>query len=172
MTRIIATQARVLNPLPRPRRSATHRTPVPLLIFAAFLLIATIQARAENPFCADVMDHGEPTGYRVVGYEAATMTWTILRNGTFSGKYLVKRMVVRCSARDYGDGQLLRGQYCGLQVGRLYHWYKACDNGIVEMISEFSSAGALALQLTLGSGKESDTQFFDILKEDVLPDSR
>jgi hypothetical protein len=31
-----------------------------------------------------------PEGYRVVGYDAPTHQWTILRDGTFDVKYLTK----------------------------------------------------------------------------------
>ena len=39
----------------------------------------------------------EPEGYRVVGFDAQTMKWTIIRTGTFDGKFLRKRLVVVCA---------------------------------------------------------------------------
>ena len=39
----------------------------------------------------------EPEGYRVMSYDATTHHWTILRTGTFGGKYLRKRLTVVCS---------------------------------------------------------------------------
>jgi len=35
-------------------------------------------------------------GYRVVGYDGSTNHWTLLRNGTFEGKYLTKRLIHIC----------------------------------------------------------------------------
>src|SRR6266567_403596 len=141
-----------------------------LCIIGCLLLANASNGWAENPFCHDVIDHGESTGYRVVSYDAATKTWTILRNGTFDGKYMVKRIIVACQGHKYADGETLRGRdYCSLQVGRLYHWYKKCDNGEAEMVSE--TPGISVLTITEGDRPNQDNQFFDILRYEVLPDT-
>jgi hypothetical protein len=62
----------------------------------------------------------EPEGYRVVSYDAATHQWTILRNGTFDGKYLVKRMTVICFWSRRANLERIDGPTaCHLQVGRM-----------------------------------------------------
>jgi len=101
-----------------------------LLAFGFLLLASAATSKAEGSYCGEIIDHGEPSGYRVVGFDGATNTWTIIRNGTFNGKYLVVRLTVACQAHKYADGDLLRGRdQCVLQVGRLFHWYKSCDGG-------------------------------------------
>ena len=108
-----------------------------LLAFGFLLLASAATSKAEGSYCGEIIDHGEPSGYRVVGFDGATNTWTIIRNGTFNGKYLVVRLTVACQAHKYADGDLLRGRdQCVLQVGRLFHWYKSCDGGDFEMVSE------------------------------------
>lgn len=47
-----------------------------------------------TPGCAKT---AEPEGYRVVSFDAATHQWLIIRNGTFDGKYLEKRITAVCS---------------------------------------------------------------------------
>jgi hypothetical protein len=62
----------------------------------------------------------EPEGYRVVSYDAATHQWTILRNGTFDGKYLVKRMTVICFWSRRANLERIDGPTaCHLQVVRM-----------------------------------------------------
>jgi hypothetical protein len=66
------------------------------LAFGFLLLAGAATTKAEGTYCGEMIDHGEPSGYRVVGFDAATNTWTIIRNGTFDGNYLVKRLTVAC----------------------------------------------------------------------------
>jgi hypothetical protein len=65
-------------------------------VFSFLLLAGAATSKAEGTYCGEMIDHGEPSGYRVVGFDAATNTWTIIRNGTFDGNYLVKRLTVAC----------------------------------------------------------------------------
>lgn len=140
-----------------------------LLAFRFLLLASAATSKAEGSYCGEIIDHGEPSGYRVVGFDGATNTWTIIRNGTFNGKYLVVRLTVACQAHKYADGDLLRGRdQCALQVGRLFHWYKSCDGGDFEMVSE--SAWFPLLQITEGRKPNQETQLFDILRYEALPD--
>jgi hypothetical protein len=67
-------------------------------------LASAATSKAEGSYCGEIIDHGEPSGYRVVGFDAATNTWTIIRNGTFTGKYLVVRLTIACQAHKYADG--------------------------------------------------------------------
>jgi hypothetical protein len=63
---------------------------------------------------------------------------------------------------------MLRGRDECVQVGRLYHWYKSCDGGDFEMVSE--SAWFPLLQITEGRKPNQETQLFDILRYEALPD--
>lgn len=111
----------------------------------------------------------EPDGYRVVGYDGSTRQWTIVRAGSFEGKYLVKRLVVICSLYQWGDHDALLGpDVCHLQVGRLIipnpqpdvaHRSQFLD--VFEMPSEI-------LAITEGYGADRVIQQFKILKYDVV----
>jgi hypothetical protein len=62
----------------------------------------------------------EPEGYRVVGYDAATQQWTIIRTGNFDGKFLTKRLIVVCEFYRWGSHEMVKGpDACHLVVGRL-----------------------------------------------------
>src|SRR5579864_8490072 len=62
----------------------------------------------------------EPEGYRVIGYDAETHQWTILRSGRFDGRYLKKRITAICSLYRWGDHEAVYGpQACHLEVGRM-----------------------------------------------------
>ena len=114
----------------------------------------------------------EAEGYRVISYDAATHQWVILRNGTFDGKYLTKRITVVCSFYKWGDHEAVEGpDACHLQVGRtmipnswspLEKSEKYLD--IFEMPSE-------TLAITEGEGADRVQQQFTILKYEVLPDN-
>jgi hypothetical protein len=95
----------------------------------------------------------QPEGYRVLSYDAPTHQWIILRNGTFDGKYLTKRLTVACSSYKWGDHEAVTGpDACHLQVGRM-------------MIP----GGTLSI--TEGDGPDRVVQQFTILKYEVLPDN-
>ena len=44
----------------------------------------------------------EQEGHRVTSYDGPTHEWTIIRAGTFDGKYLRKRLIVRCTFFKWG----------------------------------------------------------------------
>jgi hypothetical protein len=145
-------------------------------IVACLLLASVTTGRAwESPLCEGTIDHGEPSGYRVVAYDAPTKTWTIHRNGTFYGKYMVKRLIVACESRKYRDGETLKGRdVCDLDIGRLYLYFRpsGCTQGNYEAVNEMLGAHPL---LSIAEGpnvNDADTQFFDILRYEVLPDRR
>jgi hypothetical protein len=130
---------------------------------------------AEDVPCHDLSgDHGG--GYQVVGYDAPSKTWTILRTETLDGASLAKRLIVACRTRKYGDGQTLQGRdFCSLQVGRLYSW-KSCDNGDIEMVDENFKTEPPTLVITEGHGWDTqfkrnyEIQVFAILRYEALPD--
>src|ERR1700733_1864410 len=111
----------------------------------------------------------DPEGYRVVSYDAFTHQWTILRTGTFDGKYLRKRLIVICSFYKWGDHEAVRGpEACHLQVGRLIvpNLFPPPDKrqeflGVSEMPEE-------VLSITEGDGPDRVLQQFNILKYEVL----
>ena len=114
----------------------------------------------------------EAEGYRIISYDAATHQWVIIRNGTFDGKYLTKRITVVCSFYKWGDHEAVEGpDACHLQVGRMMipNSWSPPKKGeqyldIFEMPSE-------TLAITEGEGTERVQQQFTILKYEVLPDN-
>ena len=62
------------------------------LAFRFLLLAGAAINKAEGSYCGEMIDHGEPSGYRVVGFDAATNTWTqthALPHATFLFDHLV-----------------------------------------------------------------------------------
>ena len=45
-----------------------------LLAFGFLLLASAATSKAEGSYCGEIIDHGEPSGYRVVGFDGATNT--------------------------------------------------------------------------------------------------
>jgi hypothetical protein len=109
-------------------------------------------------------------GYRVLSYDAGTHQWTILRTGTFDGKYLRKRLTVICASYKWADHESVTGpEACHLVVGRLLvhnidppNFQNFLD--VWEMPSEI-------LSITTGTGPDRVIQQFDISKNEVLPDN-
>jgi len=109
----------------------------------------------------------EPEGYRVIRYVAATHEWTILRTGTFDGKYLRKRLTVRCSSYSWGQHDPVNGpEACHLEVGRLI----VPNSKREEFLDVYEMPGEI-LSITEGTGADRVIQQFDILKYEVLPDN-
>ena len=132
-------------------------------IMAVLVLFALSLACTKKPI---------PEGYRVVSYDAVTHQWTILRNGTFDGKYLTKRLIVVCSFYKWADHEAVTGpDACQLQVGRMIvpnpfppPEKRADFLDVFEMSSE-------TLAVTEGYGPDRVSQQFNILKYEVLPDN-
>jgi len=109
----------------------------------------------------------ELEGYRVVGYEAATHEWTILRNGTFDGKYLKKRISVICESYTWAGHQSVWGpEACHLQVGQLIKPNPMPENAR-DFVDVFEMPGEI-LSITEGHNAEEVMQQFKILKYEVL----
>jgi hypothetical protein len=112
-------------------------------------------------------------GYRVVGWDGRTQTYTIIRNGTWDGKYLVKRLVVRCYSRHVGSPRFLGGpeafvspSACDIHVGQMFVW-----NPLPKNPQDFVDYGELppsTFFITQGHGDEQVQQIFTILKEEVI----
>jgi hypothetical protein len=113
----------------------------------------------------------EPEGYRVVGYDAATHQWTILRTGVFDGKYLTKRLVVVCSLYRSGDREAVTGpDACHLQVGNIIVPNPMPPEGKREQFVDVYEMPGETLSITQGDRANRVVQQFDILKYEVLPD--
>lgn len=82
------------------------------------LILALVLAAAAA--CSSKSEVREPEGYRVLSHDTKTGEWVILRNGTFDGKYMVKRITVVCDFYKSGDREIVKGpDACDLQVGAL-----------------------------------------------------
>jgi len=111
----------------------------------------------------------ELDGYRVVGYDALTHQWTILRTGTFDGQYLRKRLIVICSFYKWGDHEAVRGpEACHLQVGRLIvpNLFPLPDKR--REFLDVSEMPEEVLSITEGDGPDRVLQQFNILKYEML----
>lgn len=111
----------------------------------------------------------EPEGYRVVGFDAASHQWTILRNGTFDGTYMTKRLVVVCMFYKWGEHETVDGpDACHLQVGRLI--VPSLESGNADkdhFITVFEMPNE-TLSITEGSGDDRVMQQFKILSYSLL----
>ncbi len=114
----------------------------------------------------------EPEGYRVVAYDASTHQWTILRTGTFDGKYLTKRLTVICSLYKWGDHESVTGpEACHLQVGRMIIPNSLPPEGKRQEFVDVYEMSSETLSITEGDGADRVNQQFAILKYEVLPDN-
>ena len=113
-----------------------------------------------------------PEGYRVIGYDATTQQWTIIRTGTFDGKYLTKRLTVICSLYHWGDHEMITGpNVCDLQVGRLIVPNPFPPEGKRKDFLDVYEMPGQILSITEGDGADQVVQQFAILKYEVLPDN-
>jgi len=114
----------------------------------------------------------EPEGYRVVAYDAPTHRWTILRTGTFDGKYLTKRLTVVCSSYTWGDhGSVTGPEACHLQVGRMIIPNPLPPEGKRQEFVDVYEMPGETLSITEGDGDNRVIQQCAILKYEVLPDN-
>ncbi len=115
----------------------------------------------------------EPEGYRVVGYDAATHQWTIMRNGNFNGTYLRKRLTVVCELSQWGNQEALLGKdVCHLQVGELIiptmKGKRIKDQAPVRVYEMPDQV----LSISQGDGDNQRRQLFKIITYEVLPDEK
>lgn len=110
-------------------------------------------------------------GYRVTGYDGATKQWTIIRNGTFDGRYLTKKLVVVCSFYKWGDREPDRGpEACHLAVGRLIVPNPLPGPSQAADFVDVDESVLETLSITEGAGQNQTMQQFNILKYEVLTD--
>ena len=115
----------------------------------------------------------EPEGYRVVGYDAATRQWTIMRNGVFDGKYLRKRLIVVCYSYRWGNHEsILAENACHLQVGKLIVPNAMPGKGKEQEFLDIYEMPDEMLSITEGRGDDRVLQLFKIITYEVLPDEK
>lgn len=108
-------------------------------------------------------------GYRILSYNSTTGQWIVLRNGTFDGQYLTKRLTLLCEYYKWGNQEATTGSNaCSLRVGRLlvpnFGLDGKSDGKSVLYIFEDTDR----LSIIEGSGEERVTQGFRILKNEVV----
>lgn len=112
-------------------------------------------------------------GYRVVKFDAASQQWTLLRNGTWDGKYMLKRLVLVCDFYQWADHPAVDGaDACDLRVGEMIipnslDVHRKADEPFVDV---FEMSGN-RLAITTGDGANRVSQQFKIMSAEVLPDS-
>ena len=112
----------------------------------------------------------EPDGYRVVGYDAATHQWTIIRTGTFDGRYLTKQLTVLCDFYQLGKHEAVKGpDACHLQVGRLIVPDPLPPPDKRSEFLDVTEMPTETLAITEGDGDDQIEQQFKILKYEVVP---
>jgi hypothetical protein len=113
----------------------------------------------------------EPEGYRVVSYDSNTREWTIIRTGTFDGKFLRKRIVLICQSYTLGAHPTVSGEdACHLVVGRLIV-SNLMPQDRKDFIDVFEMSNGV-ISITEGDWDDRVTQQFKILKYEVLADER
>jgi hypothetical protein len=112
----------------------------------------------------------EPRGYRVMAYDGRTHQYTIHRNGTFDGKYLVKKIVVVCQSYQAGNRAPVKGETaCDLGVGSFYPVGEASltrEGGPVVVLEQDDY-----FAITEGRGENEVRRTFNVVSIEVLPDS-
>ena len=110
-------------------------------------------------------------GYRVTSFDSTTGQWIILRNGTFDGKYLTKRMTVVCDFYKWGNRERLSGpNVCSLEVGSLMvpHYRLDDKQNLKTVLYMFEDPDYLSI--IQGDGDDQVMQGFRILKNEVVPE--
>ena len=112
----------------------------------------------------------EVEGYRVVNWDAAAGTWVIIRNGTFDGRYLTKRITAVCDFYKLGDNEAVVGpEACDLQVGRMMVPNQFPGEGRrKDFLDIWESSDKL--YIAEGDGPDQVHQQFTILKYEVFND--
>jgi len=119
-------------------------------------------------FCVGCKSANRPEGYFVTGYDASSQQWTILRTGTFDGKYLKKKLVVRCLFYKSGDDETVQGpDACHLQVGRLIVPTPLENHATPDQFVDVFEMPDEVLSITDGSGSDRVIQQFKILSYTV-----
>jgi len=139
-----------------------------LVVLLAGISGAYLQYSSDWPFA----HQAEPEGYRVLSYDSESHQWAILRNGTFDGKYLRKRITVLCNSFKMGDLEAVTGpDVCHLQVGRMIISNRFPPEEKRQDFVDIHEMPGGVLTLTEGYGADRVMQQFKILKYEVLAES-
>jgi hypothetical protein len=108
-------------------------------------------------------------GYRVMSFDSTTGQWIILRNGTFDGKYLTKRITAVCEYYRWGSRERVGGpNACSLRVGSLMvPRYGLDEKGNVKTVL-YMFEDPDYLSIIEGDGEERVSQGLRILKNEVV----
>jgi hypothetical protein len=132
----------------------------------AAIILLTVVVTALG--CTHETAKKEVEGYRVISHDTKTGEWVILRNGTFDGKYLVKRITAVCSYYRLGNGEMVEGpDACDLRVGEMM-----VPNPLAKDAKDFLDVWEMptdTLVITKGRGSDKVTQSLSILKYEVVP---
>lgn len=140
----------------------------PPITFTALLL--ALVALALVACLSSQKTHKGPEGYRIVGFDAATHQWTILRNGTFGGKYLVKRITAVCLCYQWDNHKTVYGpDACNFQVGQIIVPNPLPPPGEEDKLVDIWEMGGGDLSVTVGHGENRVQQLLKIVNEEVLP---
>jgi hypothetical protein len=113
----------------------------------------------------------EVEGYRVQSFETATAKWTIIRDGTFDGMHMKKRLTLVCALYKWGDHEAVTGpQACSLRVGQLLVPNPLPGEGKRSEFLDIWEMSPDRLAITQGDGPDKIEQQFLILKEEVVSD--
>jgi hypothetical protein len=147
--------------------TAGHRMSLIMQATHSILLLTLALAAAVG--CSSRTAVKEPEGYRVLSHDTKTGEWVILRNGTFDGKYLVKRITAVCDFYRWGNREMVKGpDSCDLRVGAMI-----VPNQFVKDGNEFVDVYEMSpehMAITKGQGENRVSQQLTILKYEVLPE--
>jgi hypothetical protein len=108
-------------------------------------------------------------GYRVMSFDSTTGTYIILRNGTFDGKYLTKRITAVCQFYKWGSRETVNGpNVCALKVGSTLvpRFDTNGKDRVTSLLIVFEDPGFLSV--VEGTGEDRVLQGFTILKDEVV----
>ena len=113
----------------------------------------------------------ELEGYRVTSYDGGTHEWTIIRTGTFDGKFQRKRLIVICNFYQWGNRPAVDGpEQCHLGVGQLLVPNPFPPKDKPESYLDVFEMPTEVLSITQGTGEDRITQQFQIIKYELLAD--
>lgn len=140
--------------------------------FSKVFVVKNSERWMENPYGSsdEASDNASKReGYRVISYDSSTHQWTIIRSGTFDGKFIMKKLVVVCVSSVFGNSRPVYGpEACELIVGQMIVPNLAPQTpSDTVMVTEMGST----FGILEGFGDERYDQEFRILKNQIIPDN-
>ncbi len=118
------------------------------------------------------------SGYHVMAYDGLRKEWTVNYKDFDSslGTYHRKRFVLACDSYEYNGGGFKHGpDVCDLQVGKQFMTTLGNAPGphyFVDPSMKSPGTGELQFYFAEDEGDKHEVQFFKILREEELPDSK